>query len=167
MPRPFALLVLFVALSAFGAEACQDGPPVGGGSAGGGQGGAGGCPSGPHASFRLTITAVDGAVPPDTALDVAWSVGKQTFELDEQATWKSLVDGNVVCDVDPNAPPPTGLKQLVCELWTTGPTDVTVRAKGYSDRQQTLAPKLSERCGGALTSDAALVLARPVPDAGP
>ncbi len=167
--RALAYAASTVALCALIAAACQ-GDPVGsaGGAAGGGQGGAGGCPTAPHAAFELTITAADGTVPADTAIEVAWSVGKQGFELDDRSTWLSLVDGNVVCDVDTSvdAAPPKALATLVCQLWTTGPTRVTVTAKGYAPIEQTLAPKRSDRCDVVLTGQVALVLRRPAPDAG-
>lgn len=159
-----ALSVLALAAAPLGA--CEDEPPSGGGGAGGGQGGGGGCPTGPHAAFELTVTADDGPVPADAELEVAWSVGKQTFSLDDPATWKSLVDGNVVCDVDPKAPPPKDLAKLVCQLWTTGPTRVTVTAKRYETVEETLAPKIVEACDAPLTDKVARVLRRVKPDGG-
>jgi hypothetical protein len=149
------------------ATACRDEPGVGGAGGGvAGQGGAGGCPTQPHAAFQLGITADQGAVPADLRLVVTWSVGKQAFDLADVSTWRSLVDGNVICDVDADAGSPTARSKLTCELWTTGPTQVALTAKGYAELDRTLTPKLTGACDLPPTEDVALVLRRPQPDAG-
>jgi hypothetical protein len=167
VPRSTTTFAISLAAAVLLATACHDEAGVGSGGTGGtGQGGAGGCPTGPHAAFTLTITAADGPVPEDTALEITWSAGKQSFELDQPSTWKTLEDGNLVCDVDRKHGPPVGLEKLVCELWTSGAADLVVIARGYQKRTQTLSPTMSERCNGPLTTDVAIELVRPTPDAG-
>jgi hypothetical protein len=137
---------------------CEDpaAPDPDGGVGGGGEGG---CPSQPQPLFTLTITAPAGPVPPDTSLEVAWSAGVNTFALGDPTTWKTLDDGiNVVCAVDHDAPPPTDLPELVCQLWTTGVTEVAVSATGYQKLEQTLRPKESEVCDAVVPTDVAVEL---------
>jgi hypothetical protein len=135
-----------------------------GGSAG--QGGSGGCPTGPQPLFNVTIKAESGAVPSDTAVHVAWSAGEEPpFVLDDPATWKTSDQGAIVCDVERDAAPPTDMSALVCHLWTSGATEVTITAKDYAPYKNTLAPRESERCGGPIPTDVDVVLGRSV-DAG-
>jgi hypothetical protein len=165
--RRSLLVASSAALAVALVAACRDDSSGGsGGGAGHGQGGGEPCPTGPHAAFELTLTAEDGPVPADTAIEVAWSVGKQTFSLDDATTWKSLVDGNVVCDVDAKSPPPKALTKLVCQLWTTGPTRVTVTAKRYDAIDETLVPKLVEACDAPVTDKVGRVLRRTKADGG-
>jgi hypothetical protein len=119
--------------------------------------------------FTVTITAEDGALPPDTTVAVDWSAGAEPpFVLSDPATWRTLDDGaNVVCDVDRSQPPPTNLDTLVCELWTSGATDVRVEAMGYAPQIETLTPDVSEKCGGPMPKQVAIQLKREMPEAGP
>lgn len=150
----FALAVL---------TACSASRP--GGSITTGSGGAGGeggaCPMSPQAMFDLTITAAHGPVPRSTTVDVSWSVGHEpTFSLDEPSTWKTIDDQvNLVCDVDPVKPPPEALSALVCHLWTTGPTHVVVKAKGYTSLDETYVPTYSEHCQGNVPTAISVTLA--------
>lgn len=146
--------------------ACQDAPgdtkpgPTG-------QGGAGGCPTGPHPSFTLQITAADGHVPLDTQVGVIWSAGKEpVFALNDPATWKTLEAANIVCAVDPKSPPPTALMMLSCELWTSGATEIVVKAVGYTTSDQTYTQKDSPTCHGPVATPVLVKLVRPV-DGGP
>lgn len=119
------------------------------------------CPTGPVALLILSIHAPSGPVPADTALTVSWSAGTEpTFQLDDPTTWGSLDNGaNVICDVNPNLPPPTDLMTLVCHLWTSGATFVTVTAKGYEEWASTLKPVVDPECKGPVPTqvDVALV----------
>ncbi|MEP7124539.1 MAG: hypothetical protein ABJE95_26660 [Byssovorax sp.] len=136
----------------------------------GGAGGAGGaCPMGPQAMFDLTITAQDGDVPPSTTIAVSWSAGEEPkFRLDQPATWMTIDQANVVCDVDASEPPPDKLAALVCHLWTTGATNVVVTAKGYTTFEMTYASTFSDHCK-ALVPTAISIQLEPTPkdDAGP
>ncbi|MFT3775430.1 MAG: hypothetical protein QM820_59545 [Minicystis sp.] len=90
----------------------------GAGGRGGGDAGVD-CPIGPVAMLDLHIQATNGPVPPDTKLLVSWSAGAEpTFSLNDPKTWSTLADGaNVVCDVDPNQPPPNdsrGARSVTC-----------------------------------------------------
>ena len=133
---------------------------------GAGTGGEGGCPVQPVPLYTLTITAPSVPVPVDTTVHVVWSAGEETFVLDDPSTWKTLEDGiNVVCAVDHDAGPPADLDQLICQLWTTGATEVEVTATGYIDNEQTLRPKESELCDAIVPTDVTVVL-QPMPDGG-
>ncbi|MBI4705949.1 MAG: hypothetical protein HY744_33065 [Deltaproteobacteria bacterium] len=128
-----------------------------------GQAGAGGCPTGPQAQFVLHVTAEDGPVPADTSLRVKWSVGEEPeFLLSDPTTWKTLEDGsNLVCQVDADAGlPPGGLDELVCELWTSGATEVEVSATGYGTDKRTLMPEQIEGCDGPIPADVPIELVR-------
>jgi len=161
------LLLLVPALAAAALCAC---PPDESPSSGGGHGGAGGgvdCPSGPVAMLDVTIQAASGPVPADTTLSVSWSAGEEPpFSLDDPATWTTLADGNVVCDVDASEPPPTDLAALVCHLWTSGPTKVAVAAAGYTPWSGTFTPEYSAACKGPVPT-AVRVTLTPLSDAGP
>lgn len=163
-------------LSAFAAAAlvaCT--PPAKGGSTstGAGTGGAGGtggaCPMGPQAMFDLTITAQDASVPQSTTVEVSWSAGEEPkFSLDQPSTWMTIDQANVVCDVDATKPPPEELPALVCHLWTTGATNVVVKAKGYTTFEKTYASTFSDHCKALIPTAIRIELApSPKDDAGP
>lgn len=150
-------------------SACDDTRPGGTGGQVTPDGGVdAGCPVGPQPMFTLTITAADGPVPPDTSLEVTWSAGSEpTFKLANPATWKTLDMGaNVVCAVDPKSPPPKDLTELVCSLWTSGPTEVTVAADRYQTHTETLVPTMNELCEGPVPTAVKIELLPDV-DAGP
>lgn len=124
------------------------------------------CPSGPEALLNLFIRSSVGPVPFDTKVMVSWSAGAEPpFVLSDKKTWMSLVDGNVICDVDADAPPPKDLAELVCHLWTSGVTHVEVRASGYAPYSQTLKPRMVEACKGPVPTNVGVKLS-PVSDAG-
>lgn len=153
-PRSFPFAALLAASLCVGlAAAC--GPPApssssqggaGGGATGGG--GTGGCLMMPTPSFALRVlAAAGGPVPPDTTVLVKWSAGEEPeFHLDDKSTWGTLENANIVCDVDPTAPPPTDLAALECSLWTAGPTEVIVSAKGFVPKDRTFSPDPSTDC---------------------
>lgn len=150
-------------MTCFGA--CSSGGSSAGTSTGdGGAGGAGGaCPMGPQAMFELTLTAADGPVPPSTKLEVSWSAGQEpTFALDDPSTWKTIEQANLVCDVDPSKPPPKDLTALVCHLWTTGATNLVVKAKGYTLFEKTYTSTFSDHCM-SLVPTAVSVVIKPEP----
>lgn len=134
------------ALALAGITACSSKNPGTGSIGAGGEGGA--CSMIPQPMFDLTITAAHGPLPRSTTVDVWWSGGQEpTFSLDQPSTWKTIDDQvNLICDVDPMQPPPDMLAALVCHLWTTGPTDVVVKAKGYTPREETYVPPYSDHC---------------------
>jgi len=139
--------------------ACED-PATPSKDGGTGQGGAGGCPAGPQPLFTLTVTAEGGPVPADTSVRVTWSVGEEpAFVLGDPSTWKTLDDNvNVVCNVDHGQPPPKDLKALVCQLWTTGATEVEVAATGFQTHDETFTPKQIDECDKPIPSDVAIAL---------
>ena len=97
--------------------------------------------------FELTITAKGGPIPLSTKVDVSWSAGEEpTFALDEPSTWKTIEQANLICDVDPTQPPPHDLDALVCHLWTTGATNLVVKAKGYERFEKTYVSTFSDHC---------------------
>jgi hypothetical protein len=102
---------------------------------------------GPQAMFELTITAKGGSIPLSTKVDVSWSAGQEpTFALDDPSTWKTIEQANLVCDVDASQPPPQKLAALMCHLWTTGATNLVVKAKGYTPFEKTYVPTYSDHC---------------------
>ncbi len=144
-----ALGLLFLAAAA----GCDSGDGTGGGGAGGSGGGAGGtgsmsCLDVPLPTFELRVLAQEGGpVPPDTTVEVTWSAGKELpFHLDEPETWGTLETSNIVCDVDPSAPPPVDLIVLSCALWTSSPTQVRVSAKGHVPQEDTYVAEPAEEC---------------------
>jgi hypothetical protein len=138
---PFLFVPLAIAFAA-----CEDGPS-GSTSGTSGSGGEGGCSPAPEALFTLTVTAPNGPVPADIEVRVTWSAGEEpAFELDDPSTWRTLEEGNVVCDVERDAGPPIELAALVCHLWTSGATRVAIEASGYVDYDETFAPEQSELC---------------------
>jgi hypothetical protein len=167
-----AVRVFFVisALAMAVLVACTEHAPSGTTSSGtSGTGGAGGaCPMGPQAMFDITITATDGDVPPTTAIDVSWSAGQEPkFSLDQPATWKTIDQANVICDVDATKPPPEHLHALVCHLWTTGATNVVVTAKGYTTFEKTYASMFSDHCQALIPTAIGIELSpAPKDDAG-
>lgn len=160
--RLFSRALLFVPLAlaalALPFVAC-DGGSSGSSSTASGQGGEGGCPLAPEPLFTLTLTAADGPVPEDTRLYVRWSAAEEpVFALDDPSTWKSLDEGaNVVCNVTPGTPTDE-LAALVCELWTSGATEVEVTASDYLTQKTTFSPQQSELCLAPVPSDVAMVL---------
>ncbi|AKT38607.1 uncharacterized protein CMC5_027540 [Chondromyces crocatus] len=143
--------------------ACDDGDGTGG-AGGEGEGGQGGCPTELAAQYTITVRSADGPVPPDTTIRVTWSVGEEpAFHLDDPSTWLSLDEGNVVCDVDPEEPAPTALRELHCQIWTNGPTQVEITAEGFVDYDETLNPATSQECGGPIPLQVDIELA-PSPD---
>lgn len=133
----------------------------------GGSGGAAGCPYAPEALFTVHVTAADGAMPPDTVLRVRSSAGEEpAYDLADPESWTSADDGFVVeCNVDRDATPPLELDELVCELWTSGVTELELAADGYVTLEETLSPAEREGCEGFVPSEAELELLRDV-DAG-
>lgn len=146
--------------------ACKPGG-AGGTGAGGGTGGAGGCPTQPEPLLTITVRAQDGPLPPDIAIRVTWSAGEEpVFKLDEPSSWKTLEEANLVCDVDPSAPPPTDLAALSCQLWTNGPAAVEIKAEGYVTFEETLTPEMSEVCEAPVPKHVDIEITRDA-DAGP
>ncbi len=144
----FGVLLGASALAACGPPDTSSSSGGGGGGTATGGGGAGGCLMLPQPSFALRVLAsAGGPLPPDTTVEVKWSAAEEPpFHLDDKATWGTLETANVVCDVDPNEPPPTDLVALECSLWTAGATEVTVSAKHYVAKVRTFTPDPSTEC---------------------
>jgi len=162
-----ACLTLASIAAAVGLTACDETDGTGGAGGQGGLGGEGGCPTEPRPMLILTITASDGPVPPDTRVKVTWSAGEEPeLVLSDPSTYKTLDDEvNIVCDLDPLAPPPVDLEKLVCRLWTSGLTKVVVTVEGYGPHDETFSPKQSELCDGPVPTAIAIAL-EPEGDAG-
>ncbi len=159
----FAAAALVLALSL---AACDETGGTGGSGGSSGQGGHGGCPNDPQALFTLTLRAKAGPLPLDTRLKVTWSAGPEPdLVLGDPSTYKTIDEANVVCQLDPGAPPPEDLAELVCKLWTSGATRIEVTATGYAPHDQTYTPMQSDRCEGPVPSEIAIELTADV-DAG-
>ncbi len=143
---PARRLAIFVVATA-GVVACSEsmtGSPSStsgsGGHAGAG-GGSGGCLATPQPNLLLDVQAVGGTLPPDTTIVADWSGGEAgPWVLDDPKTWRPLDRSNLVCNVDRMNPPKLPLKELRCQVWTTGATRVRVNATGVSPFDQTIAP---------------------------
>ncbi len=139
--------------------ACEDGRPPTSDTTGTG---GGGCPMGPpRALFTLKVHAADGPLPPDTTVHVKWTAGDEPpFVLSDKDTWKTVEDGsNVECDVDHDAPVPTDLHELRCELWTNSATEIEVTAMGYVPVEQTALPMERDGCDEPVPSEVEVELA--------
>jgi hypothetical protein len=140
--------------------ACEETTPGGTGGQGGG-GGQGGCPNDIEAQFTVHLSVPGGTIPPDTRVKVTWSAGEEPiFVLEDPETYLTLEDGsNLVCDVDEATSAPTDLPELICHLWTSGPTRIEVTADGYIPLDETLVPpELLEGCDKPIPTDADLEL---------
>jgi hypothetical protein len=150
--------LLLLAMAAIVVACPGGGTPAGSGGAGG-TGGAGGCPDDkPMAAFALSVTASDGPVPADLQLDVKWSADTEPpFSLDDPSTYGSLDKSNVICNVGSDAP--QDLDVLRCDLWTTGATEITLRAAGYDEHGETLEPLAPDACDQRVTKKVDIELA--------
>ena len=123
--------------------------------------GAGGCPAGAAPLFTLTVRAAEAAsLPEDTTLRVKWSAGEEpVLVLNDPETHLSLDDDgvNFECQID-RQQDLTMLDELVCELWTSGATEVNASATGYADYQATFQPLELEGCDAAIPSEVEVVL---------
>lgn len=134
-----------------------------GGTQGSSSGG-GACPVGLSPQFTLHLQAEGGELPGDMSLFVTWSAGDEPlFRLNDPATWGNAMQGsNVLCEVqtvDMDAsPPPVSAKELVCALWTAGPTKIQVEAAGFETLEETLVPMQSEDCDMPLPTHAHLTI---------
>lgn len=170
-------LASWIALFASSAS-CRDlgGGGQGGGGGAGGQGGASGCPTELAPLFTLRVQMHEGTLPVDLELLVSWSAGDEpTVLLGDDATYGTPKD-NVVC-ARRSAGPTVGSgggggggvtatsvttggdggaapsDELVCELWTSGPTRVRIDATGYVPFDDTLAPATADACERPVPSE--------------
>lgn len=140
----------------------------------GGGGGAGGgglvCPEGAAPLFTLRVHAPGGALPADLELLVSWSAGDEPAVIVDRPATHGTSSSNVICALLPVAA--TGGEggadgdalegvDLVCELWTSGPTRVRLAAEGYVPIDETLAPATTEGCDRPVPSEVTIDL---VPD---
>lgn len=147
--RALACAAAIAAIPAGGCEPPDTSSGHGGEGAGtSGGGGAGGCLMTPKPTFTLRVkVAAGGPLPPDTTVEVRWSAAEEpAFHLDDPSSWSTLETANIVCDVDPAKPPPVDLPVLTCSLWTSGPTEVTVSAKGFLTKDRTFTQDPSTDC---------------------
>lgn len=132
--------------------------------------GAGGCPAmgPPQAQFILTIHAMVGPLPADTTLRVRWSAGAMPeFVLNDPSTHMTLDEGsNVVCEVAADAGTPPVLEELICELWTSGVTEIEVEATGHVTHLETLTADMIDDCDRPLQTQVDVELKVDL-DAGP
>lgn len=106
------------------------------------------CP-GARAAFAVTLSAQGSPLPSDTALQVTFSGGQETYELAapsdalEAVRCEPVTEGETIIGLE-------------CALWTLGPADVTVLATGFATLTESLAHEVDD-CG-VRTVDVALVL---------
>lgn len=163
--------VLGVALTA--SAACGDGGGGGDASGTGGGGGAGGgglvCPEGAAPLFTLRVHGPGGDLPADLELLVSWSAGDEPAVLVDRPATHGTSASNVICALVPlaatgggdggaAADAPLEDVELVCELWTSGPTRVRLAADGYVAIDETLVPATTEGCDRPVPSEVTIEL---------
>jgi hypothetical protein len=158
----------------------------GGVGGGGGAGGAPGCPDEVAPLFTLRVAAAEGSLPEDLQLQVSWSAGDEPpVQIADEASYGTSAD-NVVCvrnpaantgttvatvgtasgaggaggAADPSTTAGTGggapADELLCELWTSGPTRVRLEAMGYVPFDETLPPATTDGCDRPVPSEVAV-----------
>ena len=125
-------------------------------------------------AFRVLLIAPEAPLPDNTALTVEHGTGTEVFLIAQPFPSSDVVfcclstrEGECVeppdasaYDGGSDAPPVEG---LFCELWTDGPADVTVEARGYPELKRNLEARSNDGC--LQTVDVTLELERP--DAAP
>ncbi len=169
-------------------SACSDGAggrQGSGGAGGSGTGGAPGCSDEVAPLFTLHVIVAEGELPEDLKLHVSWSAGDEPAVTLGDASSYGTSEDNVVCVRRP-AEGPTGaggdggdgggeattggedqgesLDELLCELWTSGPTRVQLDAAGYLSFDETLPPATTEGCDRPVPSDVEIELVIDEPD---
>lgn len=179
LARQFAAALALVALGSLvhPLVACSEGSTGSGTGAGGGDGGGGGaaaCPDGLSPLFTLRVRGPGDALPLDLALDVTWSAGDEpTVSIDDPSSFGTS-ESNVICAlVAPTSDGEGGGEaattggeggasadrgELLCELWTSGPTRVRVEAEGFVPIDETLAPETLDGCDRPVHSEVPLEL---------
>jgi hypothetical protein len=157
--------------------ACSEGSGGTSAGAGGGDGGGGGaaaCPDGLLPLFTLRVRGPGDDLPDDLALDVSWSAGDEpTVSVDDPESYGTS-ESNVICAlVAPTFQGEGGAQaattggeggasadrgELLCELWTSGPTRVRVEAAGFVPIDETLAPETLDGCDRPVPSEVPLEL---------
>jgi hypothetical protein len=167
-------------LAASGVGACKDGIGASGVGGGGGQGGEGGasvCPTEVAPLFTLRVGGPGGALPDDLVLSVSWSAGDEPPVILADASTFGSSASNVICarvpaalegegGGDPSGPSGAGGQgggssageDLLCELWTSGPTRVVLEASGFLTVDQTLPPATLEDCDRPVPSTVEIVI---------
>jgi hypothetical protein len=108
------------------------------------------CPAaGP--TFRVTLTAMPGPLPPDTRLEVKYGAGVEQYP--------GNAGKSVFCHDVPGDPDAGARDAISCDLWTSGAADVTVTATGYATIERTLMA-VRDDCGIQLT-EVAIELEKP------
>jgi hypothetical protein len=135
------VLAAVFALGASGCSSASGGGMTSGSGGGGGAAGSGGCLLAPHPNMFIDVRSTgDAPLPDDTSIIADWSGGEAgPWVLDDPKTWRPLEASDLVCDID-RANPPVSLKELHCQVWTTGPTRIRVDAFGFSPFDHTLVP---------------------------
>lgn len=158
--------LIAAAVGAVMGAACGGGGGTGGSDGtggGGGAGGAAGCPDEVAPLFTLRVHASEGELPESLELAVSWSAGEEPPVVLGQAGTHGTSASNVICAVVPaedvagtsddggerGGGGPGGGRpgdDLLCELWTSGPTRVVITADGFVPVDETLAPATLDGC---------------------
>ncbi len=178
--RNAAAALAVVALVGLRASAaCNDGSGGGSSSGEGGAGGVGGgasCPEGVAPLFTLRVRGPEAVLPADLVLDVSWSAGDEPQVVLGDPGSLGTSTSNVICALVPptidgeggGPPEPTGEGggapsvgdegELLCELWTSGPTRVRLVAVGFAPLDETLVPVTVDGCERPVPSEVPLEL---------
>jgi hypothetical protein len=118
-------------------------------------------------AFLVRVRAGAEELPADLRLQVEYGAGKEEYVLAEPPARPDVmfctllsqqVDTDAMIEVDAGS----AVRELLCELWTQGGADLTVRASGYPT--QVLSLEAERDSCGIETVDYVVVLERP--DAG-
>lgn len=114
-------------------------------------------------AFRVRVNAHANELPDDTRLYVDYGAGEEEYRLGDPPERPDVVfcillseqvDAGAMIEVDTGS----GVQELLCELWTQGAAQLTVRASGYPTQVLTM---VAERDGcGIETVDYHVVLER-------
>ena len=111
------------------------------------------CPAGDRPAFHLVIDAAGAQLPPDTAIEVVFGGGDETWTLAAPAAGKSVFckpagtgDAGVSDGDEGDAGDAGGAAAIACDLWTSGAAEVKVRATGWATLDRELTAE-SDACG--------------------
>lgn len=169
-------LALALALASCGRG--SGGTGAGGGGGAGGAGGAPPCSSEVAPLFTLRVGGPEGELPLDLTLAVSWSVGDEPIViLADPATFGDS-SSNVICARVAHIEGEGGgssaamvatsgsggegggseLEDLLCEVWTSGPTAIVLEAAGHVPVKETLVPETIDECERPVPSEVTITL---------
>jgi len=96
----------------------------------------------------LGIDAQGGSVPENVLIRVVYGGGEETFQVGSETAHGVLLCEVHRHDADDDQSP---IRDLTCDLWSSGAATVSVTAQGYMDHEQDLEAEIDPDCGLMLT----------------